>query len=54
MMHVLLFLFIFIGGGGLGFVGIQKYSSGGSSSSSQSTNGYSARGLAGRAGDFGL
>jgi hypothetical protein len=50
MMHVLLFLVIFIGIGGLGFVGIQKYSSG----AGQSTNGYSARGLAGRAGDFGL
>ena len=53
MMHVLLFLVIFIGIGGLGFVGIQKYSSG-AGSGSQSTNGYSARGLAGRAGDFGL
>ena len=48
---MVVFVFIFIGIGGLGYVLLQKYtnSSGGSGSSS-----YNERGLASRAGDFGL
>ena len=51
-LHVLLFLVVFVCVGGAGYVAMQKFNSKGSGSGSGS--GYTERGMAGRAGDYGL